>query len=126
MVLTYLEIDISYQKLLNLLETRWFGTPFQNLERLEQLGVRVSIEHLGIDGILPHLTVGVPVIAGVHTAALGYWELAVDHVVVVIGADEAYIYVHDPSLEQGALPVPLAAFGLAQLEFDNLCAIIRG
>ncbi len=125
MVLNYLNLAISYRRLVNLLDTKRFGTPFRNIKRVEQLGVSVQIEHLSLTEISSYLATGLPVIACVHTADLNYWSQAVDHVVVVVGIDDKAIYLNDPSLSYGPHLVPGIEFELAQLNYDNLCAIIH-
>lgn len=125
MVLDYWGISVSYTRLQKLLRTRQFGTPFRAIQRIEQLGVGVEIAHLPLAEITLHLQAGRPVMAGVHTAELGYWSEAVDHVLVVIGVDEAQVYVHDPALSHGEQAIPRTEFDLAQLDFDYLCAVVR-
>ena len=125
MVMTNLGFAVSYSELINLFDTKSFGTPFRNIKRLEQLGASVTIEHLALAEIEANLLARIPVVACVHTADLGYWSRAVDHVVVVVGVDENQVYVNDPSLSTGQQPVPHTEFELAQLHYDNLCAIIQ-
>ncbi len=125
MVMTELGFTVSHSQLINLLDTKSFGTPFRNIKHLEQLGDSVTIDHLSLAQIETNLLARLPVVACVHTADLGYWSQAVDHVVVVVGLDEKQVYVNDPSLSTGQQPVPRAKFALAQLHYDNLCAIIQ-
>lgn len=124
MVLDYWGIVVSYTRLRKLLGTRQFGTPFRAIQQIEQLGADVEIAHLSLAEIVPHLWDGRPVIAGIHTAELSYWSEAVDHVVVIIGVDEEQVYVHDPSLAHGEQVIPRMEFDLAQIDFDNLCAVV--
>lgn len=124
MVLDYWGIKAPYHELVNLLGTKWFGTPFRSIKQVERFGVSVSIERLSLAEIKSYLEAGGPVIACVHTSDLGYWRQAVDHVVVVVGVDEMHVYVNDPSLGAGAFPVPSVEFELAQLNYDNLCAVV--
>jgi ABC-type bacteriocin/lantibiotic exporter with double-glycine peptidase domain len=125
MVLVYLGFDVSYIQLLKLLGTKQFGTSFWNIKRLEQLGATVTIDHLASTEIGSNLALDLPVIACLNTADLSYWSQAVDHVVVVVGIDQEQVYVNDPSLSRGQHAVPRAEFELAQLQYDNLCAVIR-
>lgn len=125
MVLNYLGVYPSYPVLLKLLETRPFGTPFRNLQRLQQLGVQVTCQECPVDEFSAFLNAGWPLIASVNTADFGYWSTAVDHAVLVVGADQQAIYAHDPSLEDGPTLISPTEFALAQLKFDHLCAIIR-
>lgn len=124
MVTSYLGFDMSYETVYDLLGTQRYGTPFRHLERLSELGLQVFIEHLGPAEITAYIKQGLPVIAGVRTTSLPYWTQAADHVVVVVGVETDQIYLHDPSLSSGPIAVARSAFELAQLDFDNLCAII--
>jgi len=125
MVMTEPGFTVFYNQLITLLDTKSFGTPFRNIKRLEQLGAAVTIDHLSLAEIETTLLSGLPVVTCVHTADLGYWSQALDHVVVVVGLDEKQVYVNDPSLSTGQQPVPRAEFELAQLHYDNLCAVIQ-
>jgi ABC-type bacteriocin/lantibiotic exporter with double-glycine peptidase domain len=124
MVLTHLGHAHSYEQLVDLLGTRWFGTPFRRLKRLEQFGLSVTLSELSLVDIESHLKNDTPVIAYVHTADLSYWAKTVDHVVVVVGADNEKVYLNDPSYGQAPQVISRTEFELAQLRYDNLCAVI--
>ncbi len=124
MVLAYLGYPHSYEPLFELLGTRWFGTPFRRIERLERLGLSVTIGELSLGKIGAYLESGLPIIAYVHTADFSYWNQAADHVVVVVGMDVGHVYVNDPYQAQSPQAIPRAEFELAQLRYDNLCAVI--
>jgi len=127
MVLVHLSHDVPYERLLKVLGTRGFGTPAENILRLDLLGVRVTLEELSPPQILDQLHHGRPVIAFVRTADLPYWSLEVDHAVVVVGIDEEaeVIYLNDPAMQEAPQAVPLAALELAMQRFDYRCAIIQ-
>lgn len=127
MVLAYLGRNESYERLINVLGTREFGTPADNILRLDQLGVRVTLEELSLAQIAGHLRNGRPVIAFVNTADLPYWNIDVDHVVVVVGidGDEQVIDLNDPAVDEAPQHVPLSKFELSLLRFDNRCAVLE-
>lgn len=127
MVFVHLGHDVPYERLLQVLGTRVFGTPAENILRLDQFGVRVTLEELSLPQMLEHLHQGRPIIAFVRTADLPYWSLEVDHAVVVVGIDEEaeVIYVNDPAVHEAPQVVPLAALELAMQRFDYRCAIIQ-
>ena len=125
MVLAYLGRAESYERLAEVLGTRWFGTPSENVSRLERLGLRVTLAELPLADIIRHLESGRPVIAFVNTADLPYWATATDHALVVIGADEQTVYLNDPYFPDAPRQAPHAAFELSQLRFDNRCAVIE-
>jgi ABC-type bacteriocin/lantibiotic exporter with double-glycine peptidase domain len=125
MVLAYLGISVTYAELYRLLGTQQYGTPFRHLERLRIYGVEVQLDYLSPQEIGGYLAQDVPVIAGVNTAELPYWQEAVDHVVVVVGLADGYATLHDPALPHGPTRVTETAFALAQLEFDCLCGVVQ-
>jgi ABC-type bacteriocin/lantibiotic exporter with double-glycine peptidase domain len=124
MVLAYLGHPLPYEQLVELLGTRWFGTPFRHIKRLERLGLKVTITELSLAELTNHLQAGLPIIAYVYTTDLSYWTRSADHVVVIVGIDDEHVYVNDPVQVQAPQAIPRIEFELAQLRYDNLCAII--
>jgi ABC-type bacteriocin/lantibiotic exporter with double-glycine peptidase domain len=124
MVLSYLGRSESYEHLARLLGTRWFGTPSENILRLEQLDVQVTLRELSLAEIEAALIFQQPVIAFVSTADLPYWSTASDHVVVIVGIDEQFVYVNDPFFAEAPQRVPRPSFELAQQRFDYRCALL--
>lgn len=125
MVLTYLGRNESYERLLQLLGTRWFGTPARNILRLEQIGLSVVLIELSIAEIETRLQNNYPVIAFVNTADLPYWKVTADHAVVVVGIDEENVYLNDPYFEHAPQVVSRIAFELSLLRFNNQCVVIE-
>lgn len=125
MVMDYLGFSFTYDQIFQLLGVRSFGAPFRSVKRLESTLLAVTIAHLDRAEIAAYLGRGLPVLVGIHTADLRYWSQSVDHVVVVVGLDETYVYVQDPSLAAGPQAIPLVEFDLAQLGFDYLCAVFE-
>jgi hypothetical protein len=125
MVLTFLGQPKPYETLARVLGTRWFGTPVDNILHLDQLGVQVAIEEMTLEEISYYLQQGLPVMAFINTADLPYWDVNSDHVVVVVGMDEQWIYINDPYFPEAPQQVSKTSFELAQLRFDNRCAIVR-
>lgn len=123
MGLDYLGRSKSREFLRELLGTRWFGTPAANILRLQQLGLRVTLDEIPRAGIAGHLAHGLPVIAFISTADLSYWTVDTDHAVVVVGMDENSVYLNDPYHTDETQPVTHAAFELSQLRFNHLCAV---
>lgn len=125
MVLTFLGHSISYDALYALLGTRWFGTPAANILRLTSVGVQVSLDELDLNAIGTHLQANIPVIAFISTGDLPYWNVDTDHAVVVVRMDDDNVYLNDPYHAQDTLRVSRSQFSLAQLRFNNLCAVIQ-
>jgi uncharacterized protein YvpB len=124
MVLGYLGRHEPYEFLVKVVGTRWFGTPADNVLCLERIDVTVTLTELSLTEIEAHLRAGRPVIAYVDTAELPYWSASADHAVVVVGVDEEWVYLNDPYFEDAPQSVSHIAFRLAQLRFDNRCALL--
>ena len=118
MVLTYLEISVSYKRLLKLLKVKSFGTAGQNLKYLTALGVEVVYREGSLEELRNYLVNRTPCIVLVHTADLSHWTYGTDHTVVVVGFDEHAFYVNDPAFSEHPLTVPMAEFELAWMMFD--------
>lgn len=123
-MLAYLGRPVAYERLIQVLGTRRFGTPAENVLRLEQLGIKVTLTELSLAEISEHLQNQRPVMAFVNTADLPYWNTRTDHVVVVVGMDEHTVYLNDPYFVEAPQPVSRAAFELSLLRFDYRCAIL--
>jgi len=124
MALIYLGRSVPYEDLVRLLGTRWFGTPSENILRLEQLGIQVTLRELSWAEIEAALIRQQPVSAFVATADLPYWSTTADHVVVIVGIDEEFVYVNDPYFAVAPQSVRRPSFELAQQRFDYRCALL--
>lgn len=124
MVLTYRGGRFRYTRLVKLLDIKWFGTPFSQLNKLTKLGVSVEIAHGTIDTLYTALQADHPIIVPVQAGELPYHDTLTDHSIVVVGKDDGYVYVHDPMFSVGAIPVPQGDFELAWLAHDEKFAII--
>ncbi len=125
MVLNYLQIPISYDKLMQLLIVDAIGTPFRNLQNLRSLGLSILIEEGNFSTIQIHLRAGLPLITAVDTSQLSYWQDATDHAVVLIGLDDTAAYLNDPNFADTPQVVQRAEFELSWLEKDYLYAVIQ-
>lgn len=125
MNLQYLQIPISYKKLMQLLKVDAIGTPFRNLQNLRSLGLSILIEEGNFSRIQTHLAAGLPVITAVDTRQLAYWQDETDHAVLIIGLDDTAVYLNDPNFPDAPQVVPLAEFELSWLEKNYLSAVIQ-
>lgn len=125
MVLDYFGVSTEYAKLVQLLGTAWYGTPFRSLERVQALGLSVTLGECTTADLQAAIAQGRPGIVGVNTAALSYWDVMCDHVVVVIGFVGDSVVVHDPAISTPAKSIPILEFEVAHSEFGNLCAIFH-
>jgi hypothetical protein len=69
MILTHLNLLVTYERLLKLLQVKsGFGTPASNIRHLETLNVEVSYQSLGtFEDLFDHLSQGRPCIAFIKT-----------------------------------------------------------
>ncbi len=124
MVLSYWGNEQSESRLSKVLQTRLAGTPISNARHIQKLGFQVLVKTLTREELETHLTEKKPVIARVWTAMFDYWTMATSHVVVVIGFDSENVYINDPSLSIGSLPISWNAFLAAWAEYDEIAVII--
>ena len=116
-VLAFYGESLSEEEAIALLGTsEEFGTTPESIVRVAtELGLRAEIaEHLTVDDLRSVLGEGVPVIVAIQAwveerpagfSWAGCWEEG--HYEVVIGLDERYVYLEDPSLfgTRGRIPV---------------------
>ena len=68
---------------------------------------------------------GFPVIANVNTSDLPYWNQAANHALLVTGYDATRIYVNDPALDRGQVPIVRHRFELSWLENDYVFGVLQ-
>jgi ABC-type bacteriocin/lantibiotic exporter with double-glycine peptidase domain len=124
MMLDHLGVPADYDRLLQLLDVKPYGTPGSRLNNLAGLGVQVRYAQGTMDELFDYLTRKQPCIVLVRTDQLPHWAYATDHAVLVVGFDEHAVYVNDPAFEQAPQRVSRADFELAWLEFDYRYAVI--
>ena len=124
MVLAYFRVTTSYSSLIRILAIDEIGAPFRNLRNLQPLGLEVNVHTVDMAALSAHLENGLPVIAAVDTAELGYWHEATDHAIVVVGIDGEFVYVNDPELRSGPKRVARDEFEPAWWEKDYHCGIL--
>jgi hypothetical protein len=64
-------------------------------------------------GLTAYLTSGFPPIALLSTTALPYWSESCDHVAVVVGVDDSWVYLNDPYFDSAPQQVSHSDFLLA-------------
>ena len=125
MVLDYLDVQIVYERLLEILKVDYFGASAYNLNYLASLGLAVTVDIHNMTVLREVLASGSPIIAFINTGELSYWPQITDHAVVVIRFDEDQILINDPAFEEHPLGVINTKFELAWLRFDYLGAVIK-
>lgn len=114
MVLSYLGIKTTQAELNRRFEATPFGVPFSRLNRLEPLGVQVSIQSFGEEAaLIEKLEQGLPSILFVRTSPLTYWNADTQHAFVLIGYQDDNFIVHDPFFTHGSRLIDRDEFLLA-------------
>jgi hypothetical protein len=103
------------------------GTPARNVTRLVVPGIEISYAANGsLEDIRRCLDRKQIPILFVRTGELPYWEDDIAHAVLVVGMEQATIWVHDPTFEKGPIPVPIDGLSLAWYEIGNTRAQVAG
>lgn len=126
MVLNYLNIPIGYTELQRLLKIKPYGAPASNIRLLAHLDLSVTYSVTDMAGIESILKQDHPIIVFVRTGELPYWSYGTDHALLVVGYDEANLYVNDPHFANAPIIVPRGDFELAWLERDYYYALLTG
>lgn len=127
MCLAYLEINVSYQKLLRWLDVAPWGTPHRHIQHLEKhlSTVRVRYQQGGLTNVFTSLDNGYPVIIFLWTGELPYWHIETWHALVVIGYDDNHFWVNDPAMDTAPHKVSHGDLDLAWLAHDTYYAVIE-
>ncbi len=123
MVMDYLQVPVNYAHLTKLLQTDPFGTVFRKLCNLAMLGLYVLIEEGDVEKLRSHLENGLPCIVPVKTHPLSAEE-STNHAVVVVGLENALIYLNDPEFATAPQVLTLAEFDLMWMEHDCFYAVV--
>lgn len=124
MVLDFQKVNVNKRRLRRTLRSKWFGTPFENVKY--PTNYKVTFGHFLPDEIHNYLAAKLPVIAGIRTGDLTYWNNEdTDHVVVILGMNQEFVIVNDPILSFGEKRIPMTEFELARIAFNDLCAVIQ-
>ena len=124
MVITYLGKTVDYEHLMHILGIKHYGAPSSNVTRLREMGFRIRYSQGSIADIEKHLAEDRPCIVFLRTRELPYWNVDTGHAAVVIGLDEANVYLNDPAFESSPQIVPIGDFLLSWMEFDYDYAVI--
>ena len=124
MVLAYLGDERTEANLVKFLGTKEYGTPIRHAERLNKDGYTVQIRGSGRRELELFLKEGIPLIVRVWTAMLDYWRITTSHVVVVVGYDDAHVFLNDPAFAAAPQRVHWDAFLAAWAEYDETAVII--
>ena len=125
MVLAFFGQQRTEAELRTMMKTDPSGTPVRRLTELTHLGFDVDFSMTDLAGITAYLTSGLPPIALLSTAALPYWSQSCDHVAVVVGVDDSWVYLNDPYCDSAPQQVAHADFLLAWSPNACMVAIVR-
>jgi ABC-type bacteriocin/lantibiotic exporter with double-glycine peptidase domain len=124
MVLHYIGIEQSQQRLNQLLGLTSIGVPYTNLTRLTWLDVQVDMLMGDEAQIKQAIGSDRPIIAFLFTGDLPYWQANTPHAVVIAGYDDTHLYINDPAFVTAPQTVQWSEFLLAWSEMDYAYAII--
>lgn len=127
MVCNYLGVRVSHRQVTRALGIRrGLGPPFSQIQHLHTLGVTVIYQEFGtLQEIYNLLCHGWPCIVGVQTQELPHWnKVNTQHAVVVVGMDQAHVYLNDPEFPAAPIQTPLGDFDLAWLAQDEVYAVL--
>ena len=125
MVTTYLGKRQLQPDLAKLLESMPEGVPASRIKRLEKYDFRVVYGADATIGVLEAALVrGLPPIIILRTVALEYWDVVTDHATVLVGLDNAQVFMNDPAFDDAPKVCSRAAFELAWSELENRYAVI--
>jgi ABC-type bacteriocin/lantibiotic exporter with double-glycine peptidase domain len=124
MAFAHIGRSYPYADLLKRLGIRSYGAPASNILRLADSTYGVIYSQTDMNGLHAYLDRGLPVIVFVRTQELPYWSFGVDHALLVVGYDDASVFVNDPDLSEPNKRISTGDFELAWLERDYFYAVI--
>jgi ABC-type bacteriocin/lantibiotic exporter with double-glycine peptidase domain len=125
MVLAFFGRQHTEAALGTLMRTGPNGTPVRHLTELTHLGFDVDFVVTEVAGLAAYLTSGLAPIALLNSARLPYWSESCDHVAVVVGADDSWVYLNDPYFDSAPQRVSHSDFLLAWSPNACMVAIVR-
>ena len=125
MVLDFFGHQHTEAELRTLMKTDENGTSARRLMELTRLGFDVTFATTDLAGLVSYLTSGVPPIALLLTGSLPYWSESCDHVAVVVGIDDPWVYLNDSCFGSAPQQVSHSDFLLAWSSNSCTVAIVR-
>jgi len=101
------------------------GTRARDLLGLATLGFEVQFVTTDLAGLVAFLASRQPPIALLATSSLPYWQQICNHVAVVVGVDDSWVYLNDPYFNSASQPVSHSDFLLAWSPNACMVAIVR-
>jgi uncharacterized protein YvpB len=110
MVLAFFGLQYTEAELRAAMSTGSGGTRARDLFGLSALGVSVNLVTTDLSGLIACLASGQPPIALLETTALPYWQDICNHVAVVVGVDDSWVYLNDSYCDTAPQQVSHADF----------------
>lgn len=124
MALQHIHIHQSQPQLNQLLGLSETGVPAARVRRLSRLGVSVIYTTGDETALRTAIDRGLPPIVFLSTGDLPYWQSNLRHAVLVVGYDDAAVYLNDPVFGEASQQVSWGDFMLAWSEFDYRYALL--
>ena len=130
MVLAHWQVEVSEAEVRRILKTKpYSGAHPVNLLHLSELGFEAWPFDGTVDGLRQRVNAEMPAIVFLWTGALRYWAErgGVDylHAVVVVGWNDATVWVHDPVLLEGPIEISWAEFKDAWAYSRQMMAVVE-
>jgi ABC-type bacteriocin/lantibiotic exporter with double-glycine peptidase domain len=125
MVLAFFGHQHTEAELRAAMSTSSGGTRARDLLGLVNLGFEVQFVTTDLAGLVAFLTVGQPPIALLATEFLPYWQEICNHVAVVVGVDDSWVYLNDPYFDSAPQQVSHSDFLAAWSINACTVAIVR-
>jgi ABC-type bacteriocin/lantibiotic exporter with double-glycine peptidase domain len=125
MVLAFHGLALPEADLRQLLETKASGTVARNLLRVASLGYDVRVVASNLAQLRDAINAGQPPIVFVDTGQLDYWQSGCSHVAVVVGIDDATVWLNDPFFDSSPQHTSLGSFLRAWGANAQYAAFIR-
>jgi ABC-type bacteriocin/lantibiotic exporter with double-glycine peptidase domain len=126
MALHYLGIETTQKRLNQLFEVGELGTPNWRIRRVADVfPVSVALNEQGDESdLIQYIQQHTPVIIFLLTGELSYWDVNIQHAILVVGFDDTYFYVNDPAFPDAPKPILINELMIAWIEFDTQFAVI--
>ena len=125
MVAAYWEQPLLQEDVARWLGSSGIGTPASRILRLSQRGFDIIYQTGSLADLHTWVDQGVPCILFVRTGDLPDWDVDTPHAVVLIGFDDEYAILLDPTLRSTPVRVPVDSLMLAWSHFDYTFAVLR-
>ena len=125
MVLSFFGHPYTEAELRAAMKTGSGGTRARDFLGLAKLDVEVTFVTSDLAGLVSFLASNQPPIALLDTTSLPYWKDICNHVAVVVGIDDSWVYLNDPYFDSAPQQVSHSDFLLAWSPSAFTVVIVR-